>query len=145
MERKLIATERESALKLAASIISEQSITRSPENTRIGAAVLSSDDRIFAGAYIAGATSYTTVHAEAVAIIQAVAAGVTSIVSIALYASQLDAAFELYPCGTCLQLLAEYAVGPDVNIYTRIAERSEWDCVRLGTLLPNPWKPQKRE
>lgn len=114
-----------------------RSIARAP---RVGAAVLSSDGRIFSGSYITGATCYTTVHAEAAAIIQALSGGAGVLVGMALYAARPRSAGQLQPCGTCLQFLAEHGCGPDLWILTRTAEQDAWECVSLGALLPRPWR-----
>lgn len=130
-------------LKLAAEEASERSVRRSLSAPRVGAAVLGESGRVTTGAYIAGATAYTSVHAEAAAVIAAVLAGTKRLVAVAVFSEHPDAR-SVVPCGTCLQFIWEYAVGPTLEVFTSTsALRPKWDSATLGSLLPRPWNGWK--
>lgn len=105
----------------------------------IGASVLTDSGDVFAGAYIRGGTSHTTFHAEAVAVIQALAAGHKRLVGLGLYSSRASDHDRLVPCGTCLQLLHEHACGPEMCVMIGYVECRAWSRSNLSDLLPRPW------
>lgn len=70
----------------------------------VGAAVRTSDGRVFAGCNIENGSLGLTVCAERVAVWNAVASGATSIDSLLLVSPQAVA-----PCGACRQVLSEFA------------------------------------
>ena len=77
-------------------------------NFRVGAAVVSTDGRIFTGANVENAAYPASNCAEATAIGTAVSAGVREVEKIAVAcidAASLEAA---YPCGRCRQILSEF-------------------------------------
>lgn len=78
---------------------------------QVGAALLTKDGRIYSGANIENSSYGLTVCAERVAVFKAVHDGVRDFQSIAITAS---GAGYPYPCGACLQVLAEFA--PDIHI-----------------------------
>jgi cytidine deaminase len=95
----------------------------------VGAAVLTSDGHEFSGANVENASYGLTVCAERVAIFSAVTTGATGIVAVAVSAEPA-----VWPCGACLQVLAEFA-GPDCSV--AIARGDELvDTALLGDLLP---------
>lgn len=73
----------------------------------IGAAVLMSDGRIFAGCNVENASYGGTVCAERVAIFKAVSEGATKSIKEVLVVS--DAEKPWPPCGFCRQVIAEFA------------------------------------
>jgi cytidine deaminase len=126
---------------MRAVVLSRPRLTSSP---RVGAAVLGDDGRVAIGAYIAGATAYTTVHAEAAAVISLILGGSRKVALVAVFASGLDrelkSASKLVPCGTCLQFIAEHALDPTIPIL-RGADSTlpSWESDVLSSLLPRPW------
>jgi len=72
----------------------------------VGAAVLTSDGRIYSGCNIENASYGATNCAERTAIFKAVSEGCSSIVRLAVVCSSGHYA---YPCGICRQVIAEFA------------------------------------
>ena len=75
-------------------------------NFSVGAAVLTSDGRIYSGCNIENASYGATNCAERTAIFKAVSEGCSSISKIAVVCSSGHYA---YPCGICRQVMAEFA------------------------------------
>ena len=73
----------------------------------VGAALATEDGEIFVGVNVENASYGLTICAERVALATAVATGARSFRAIALFSP--DAQHPLYPCGACLQVLAEFA------------------------------------
>lgn len=95
----------------------------------VGAAVLTSDGREFTGANVENASYGLTVCAERVAAFRAVTEGAGGIVAVAVSAEPA-----VWPCGACLQVLAEFAA-PDCTVaVARGAEMA--GTAPLSELLP---------
>ena len=110
----------------------------------VGAAVLTSTDRVFVGANVESAP-YEVIHAEQAAIVNANAAGHRDFVALALFARRngSDTATFTTPCGTCRQLLFEFASlqGTDIEI---LLATTRLDVIRLtsiSALLPGAFGP----
>ena len=73
---------------------------------QVGAALLTSDGRVFAGCNIENATYSLTVCAERVAIFKAVSEGAREILKIAVVADHEN---PTPPCGCCRQMIWEFA------------------------------------
>ena len=97
----------------------------------VGAAILTRDGRIFAGANIENASFGLTNCAERTAIFKAVSEGCTRIDAIAVVAGSPG---PVPPCGACRQVMAEFC-RPDTPVYLgNLAGTSEsWT---VGRLLP---------
>jgi cytidine deaminase len=80
---------------------------------KVGAAVLSDDGRIFAGANVENASYPEGLCAEAAAIAAMVAGGATRIVAVAIV---VDGDTPVPPCGGCRQRIAEFA-GPETVVH----------------------------
>lgn len=95
---------------------------------KVGAALLATDGRVFAGCNVENISYGLTNCAERVAIGAAVAAGVREFLAVAVVA---DTGVPISPCGACRQVLAEFNV-------TRIilANRKERLEFTLAELLP---------
>jgi len=78
---------------------------------KVGAAVLSSDGRIYAGCNVENTSYGLTVCAERNAVAALVAAGGRNIVAVAVVA---DSKVPVSPCGACRQVIAEF--GPHAEI-----------------------------
>jgi cytidine deaminase len=75
-------------------------------NFAVGAALLSSDGRVFTGCNIENATFSLTICAERVAIFKAVSEGVQEITKIAVVADHFNVT---PPCGCCRQMIWEFS------------------------------------
>lgn len=100
----------------------------------MGAAVLASDGRVYAGCNIENAAYSDTVCAERVALYKAVSEGCRDIAAIAVVA---EGGAGPRPCGSCLQVLAELA--PDAAIYLG-TPGGEFERTTLPELLPQPFQ-----
>lgn len=89
----------------AAREVSERAYAKY-SNFMVGAAVLSSDGRIFAGCNVENGSYGLTICAERSAVFQAVSAGTTELIAAAVFTPTPT---HTSPCGACLQVLAEFA------------------------------------
>lgn len=109
---------------------------------RVGAALLSTDGRVFTGCNIENASYTPTVCAERTALFKAVSEGVTSFACIAIVGSKQGEVNKLVtgPCGVCRQALYEFG-GPALKV---IMAKSEDDYIAatLGELLPYGFGPK---
>lgn len=108
-------------------------------NYRVGAAIVTSGGRIFAGCNVENATFGASVCAERSAVFAMVAAGHRDPVACVLVVGGDRPA---PPCGICRQVLAEFA--RDLHLLLA-AERSDGRIVRrasarLGALLPHAFR-----
>lgn len=100
-------------------------------NFKVGAALMTSDGEIYTGANVENSSYGLTVCAERIAVFKAVTAGAKQFSSIAITtASQKD---YIFPCGACLQVLAEFA--PDIKVICTNAE-NKYKIYDLNDLLP---------
>ncbi len=95
----------------------------------VGAAILSRDGQVFTGCNVENASFSLTTCAERVSLFKAVSEGVQEFAVLALWASE-----PTWPCGACLQCLAEFA--PDLRII-RLGEQGEMEERNLSGLLPS--------
>jgi cytidine deaminase len=104
---------------------------------QIGAALLTSDGKIFSGCNVENASYGGTVCAERVAIFKAVSEGArTPVKEICVVSIQAE---PWPPCGFCRQVLAEFAT-PDCVIHlanTKKIVRS----IRFGEIFPEAFTP----
>lgn len=73
---------------------------------RVGAALLTAGGKVFTGANVENASLGLTVCAERIAVFKAVTAGERQFQMIAVTGSGCG---YIYPCGACLQVLAEFS------------------------------------
>jgi cytidine deaminase len=99
-------------------------------NFQVGAALLTADGEIFTGANIENASFGLTICAERVAVFKAVFTGQRNFAALAVSSS--GAGF-VYPCGACLQVLAEFS--PHIKIIIS-NENNEFREYLLQDLLP---------
>lgn len=97
----------------------------------VGAALLTDDGEVFTGANVENASYGLSVCAERAAVFAAAAAGKRRFSALALYSPSAEG--RLYPCGACLQVLAEFA--DEMEIYAE-DENGEPGCCLLSELLP---------
>ncbi len=93
----------------------------------VGAALLANSGLIFPGCNIENASYGLTVCAERVALFRAVSSGERELVKLALWAP-----VPCWPCGACLQCLAEFAPGLRI---VRQGEKGELEEKGVGELL----------
>jgi len=99
---------------------------------QVGAAVLDSSGRIFAGCNVENVSYGLTSCAERNAIFRAVVEGARSIRAVAVVtAADTPAA----PCGACRQVLNEFAVNGDMEVILA-GINGQLRLTRLSTLLP---------
>ncbi|XP_073699165.1 cytidine deaminase-like [Garra rufa] len=103
---------------------------------RVGAAVLTSDDKMFTGCNVENASYPAGLCAERTAISKAVSEGYTSFKAIAI-ASDLGDQF-IFPCGVCRQFMREFGLKWD--IYPTKADGS-YQKMTLDELLPHSFGP----
>lgn len=102
----------------------------------VGAAVETTDGTVHAGCNVEVVTLSETLHAEAVAVGRAIAAGADGLSQVAVSGPDRDG---LTPCGACRQTLREFA--PDsMPIHCDAGDRVE--TRRLGDLLPHAMEPE---
>jgi cytidine deaminase len=101
---------------------------------RVGVAIISTDDRIFAGTNVENSSYGLTVCAERAAIFSAVAKGVRRIKYLVLVS---DSDKYITPCGACLQVISEFA--NDLKIES-VNKNGEKETFSLKQLLPKSFK-----
>lgn len=95
---------------------------------QVGAALLTTDGRVFTGCNVENLSFGLTICAERVAIANAVAAGVQSFERIVVVA---DTTAPVSPCGACRQVMAEFNIA---NIV--LANHGAREHYTLDQLLP---------
>ncbi len=96
-------------------------------NFSVGAALLACG-RVFKGTNVENSSFGLSMCAERVAIFNAVSEGCRDIEAIAIYAERMP-----YPCGACLQVMAEFC-SPDCKVI--VATSNSIEEYTLGELLP---------
>ncbi len=99
---------------------------------RVGAALLTADGTVYTGCNIENANYSNSLHAEEVAVAEAVKNGHDGFERIAVTSGVRDG---VTPCGMCRQTLAEFADG-DLEIVCDEGD-GETTAYTLGELLPN--------
>jgi len=97
---------------------------------KVGAAILTSDGKIFTGCNIENASFGLTVCAERVAILKAISEGSTEFEAIAIFG---DTDRPCSPCGACRQVLSEF--GEDIKIIMSNM-KGDIKIKKIGELLP---------
>jgi cytidine deaminase len=100
---------------------------------RVGASLLTNDGRTFTGCNIENPSLMLSTCAERVALLKALSEGFSSFRAMAIVSSGGDYCF---PCGSCRQLLREFA--PDIEVFLK----SEEGIKKYGIddLLPYPFQ-----
>lgn len=105
---------------------------------KVGAAILASSGKIYAGANIENASYGLTLCAERAAAACAVSDGERHFAAIAIVAGDRPVA----PCGACRQVLSEFGADMDVILGTL---RGEGTVIKLSALLPSAFTPRMLE
>lgn len=103
----------------------------------VGAALLTSDGRIFVGVNVENASYGLTTCAERAAVACAISAGAREYLAIAVAGPQDELACP--PCGSCRQILHEFA--PNLVVVTA-REHGEAEITPLASLLPSAFGPR---
>jgi len=108
-------------------------------NFRVGAALRTSDGTLVTGCNIENSVFGLAICAETLAVASAVSQGLTRFDEIAIATEDNE---PTPPCGTCRQVLSEFAPNITVSSYTRDGKEATWP---LGELLPNAFvlKPSR--
>ena len=101
----------------------------------VGAALLTSKNKIYTGTNVESASYSLSICAERVAFTKAVSEGEKKFTAIAISASRKD---YIYPCGACRQVLSECSVSMPV-LCTTPSRNDVWHD--LHDLLPNAFGP----
>ncbi len=96
---------------------------------KVGAAILTDDDKIITGCNVENVSYGATNCAERTAIFKAISEGHRSFKAIAISSSESPKKL-IYPCGICRQVLAEF--NPEIIVYIDGDEKS----YKLSELLP---------
>ena len=105
----------------------------------VGAAIECSDGSVFTGCNVENCALGCTMCAERVAVGNAVSAGHTDFVRLAITAESSNYCF---PCGTCRQMLFEFA--PGLRVLGARGD-GQWREASLRELLPLAFGPQAME
>lgn len=109
---------------------------------RVGAAVLTDDNRVFTGCNVENASYGLTVCAERNAVAAAIASGAKRISAVAVVAGSSE---PVMPCGACRQVLAEFATR-DAMIYSATPGRQRaFVAVPLRELLPASFELRRKQ
>jgi cytidine deaminase len=100
-------------------------------NFRVGAALRTIDGRLITGCNIENSVFGLAICAETLAVASAVSQGLTQFDEIAIATEDNE---PTPPCGTCRQVLSEFAPNITVSSYTRDGKEATWT---LEELLPN--------
>ena len=96
---------------------------------RVGAALLTTDGRVYTGCNIENAAYSPTNCAERTAVFKAVSEGERHFAAIAVAGGSKPCP----PCGVCRQVLGEFC-GPDFPVY--LETQTGWEVLPLKELLP---------
>jgi cytidine deaminase len=100
-------------------------------NFRVGAALRATDGTLITGCNIENSVFGLAICAETLAVASAVSQGLTQFDEIAIATEDTE---PTPPCGTCRQVLSEFAPNIIVSSYTRDGKEATWS---LEELLPN--------
>ncbi|MBC5648304.1 cytidine deaminase [Christensenella tenuis] len=98
---------------------------------RVGAVILAPDGKMFCGCNVENVAFSASICAERAAVAQAVSAGYTEFVAIAIAGSGMEMA---YPCRICRQVLAEF-LRKDTKIFCANSV-GKYEVFTLEELLP---------
>ena len=100
---------------------------------KVGAALITTDGKVYRGCNVENCTYGLTVCAERVALLSALAAGEREFTAIAVVTQSEEPST---PCGPCRQLMWEYCGDIDVTLANLVGQKIEY---KLATLFPHPF------
>lgn len=105
----------------------------------VGAALLGRSGRVYTGCNVENASFGLTICAERTALVKAVSEGEREFMALALVGNGPEFT---YPCGACLQVLAEFA--PEIKIIS-VDGAGQTRSISLRELLPQVFVLSNRE
>ena len=99
-------------------------------NFRVGAALLTSDDKVYTGCNIENASFGGTNCAERTALFKAISEGHRDFKMIAITSDSDNLTF---PCGICRQVLSEFGLNMEIIVANK---KGEYKVFKLSELLP---------
>ncbi|MFB6175012.1 MAG: cytidine deaminase [Candidatus Nanohalobium sp.] len=119
-----------------------QNSYRPDRGTKVGAAVMTPEGKVFGGCVVKTANEGMGTCAERCAIYNAVAHGEQFFTAVAI-TSEKDTFFK--PCGMCMQLLNEFAQHREENDMDIVmANGGETETVKLHDLIPETYGPEQK-
>lgn len=113
---------------------------------KVGAAVITENNKIYRGCNIENASYGATNCAERTAIFKAVSEGERLIKAIAVVGGNENETEHLsdyaFPCGICRQVIREFS-NPEEMIIIVAKSLDDYKCFTLEELLPNSFGPEK--
>lgn len=100
-------------------------------NFKVGAAIITEDNKIYSGCNIENASYGATNCAERTAIFKSISEGHKNIKAIAIVGSEKD---YTYPCGICIQVISEFADG-NIDIII-VKNKDEYMVKKLDEIIP---------
>ena len=113
------------------AIIAQERAVAPYSNYLVGAAILTDSKTVILGCNVESKAYPTTLCAERVAIFSAISQGFTNFTALALITK--DGAF---PCGSCRQIIHEYATDIPIHIAN---ESGKYITSNISELLPFPF------
>lgn len=108
-------------------------------NFQVGAALFSAEGRVYTGSNVENSSYGLSICAERAAVFKAVNAGERMFTQLAVVSSGQDYVF---PCGACLQVLAEFS--PEMKLIIS-DEKDHYKEYALRELLPQIFSLEKQE
>ncbi len=102
----------------------------------VGAAVLTSNGKIYTGVNVENSSYGLTICAERVAVFKAVSEGERELKAVAIYT---DTEELVWPCGACRQVLYEFAQNGDMDVVSATSS-GKVEVKKLSELLPEGFK-----
>lgn len=133
-----ISPEQKEALLSAARMVRQRAYAPY-SHYWVGAALLTTDGRLFSGVNVENASYGLTICAERTAVVKMVSEGVQELTAVAICTENGGS-----PCGACRQVLSEFAHG-DVPVWLIAANDGTVRETTLYTLLPDHFGPQHLE
>lgn len=122
-------------LLLAAAELAREQAYAPYSHLFVGAAVMSSKGKMYAGCNVENASYGLSICAERTAIFAAIAAGERRIQGLAVVSSADGPSM---PCGACRQVIQEFAASPDMPIALAGARGAMVEAT-LAQLFPHPF------
>lgn len=107
-------------------------------NFKVGAAIRTKDGKMYGGCNIENSSFSSTMCAERTALFRAVSSGETDFDAIAVVSDSLNPAA---PCGSCLQVLAEFGVSRIIMSNLN----GDTEEMTIGELLPKAFSKENME
>ena len=109
---------------------------------RVGAAVLTGNDRLFVGCNVENASLGLTTCAERVAIQNAVAAGEKTFAAVAVFSPDIKC---ITPCGACRQVMAEFSSPAKPGLLIIVEGKRGLETISLAKLLPRAFTSPRQK